>query len=152
MDWKFLFLDPKGRIGRKDFWIGFAILFVAGIVLGLIPVIGQIISLLMLYLWVCLGSKRLHDMGKSGWLMVIPFGLQIVAAVVAMMAMGGAMMAGAAGGDITGAAAAGAMGGGLVAMLCALASLAFLIWIGATPGQPESNQYGAPPAPVVTAV
>lgn len=149
MDWKFLFLDSKGRIGRKDFWIGFAILFVAGIVLGLIPVIGQIIGLLMLYLWVCLGAKRLHDMGKSGWLMVIPFALQLVAMLVGMMSVGGAMMAGAAGND---AAMAGAMGGGLVVMLCGLASLAFLIWIGATPGQAEANQYGPPPASTVTAV
>lgn len=152
MDWKFLFLDPKGRIGRKDFWIGFAILFVAGLVLGMIPVIGQIIGLLMLYLWVCLGSKRLHDMGKSGWLMVVPFALQVLAMVLVVMAAGGAMMAGAAGGDAAGGAMAGAMGGGLIAMLAGLASLAFLIWIGATPGQPEANQYGPPPAPVVTAV
>ena len=32
MDWKTLFLDAKGRIGQKDFWIGFLILFVGGII------------------------------------------------------------------------------------------------------------------------
>lgn len=119
-------------------------------VLGLIPVIGQLIGLLMLYLWVCLGAKRLHDMGKSGWLMIVPFALQLVGMILAFMSVGGAMMAGAVGGDS--AVAAGVMGGGLVVMLCGLASLAFLIWIGATPGQSEANQYGPPPTSVVTAV
>lgn len=151
MDWKFLFLDSKGRIGRKDFWIGFAILFVAALVLGMIPVLGQIITLLMLYLWVCLGAKRLHDMGKSGWLMIVPFALQLVTIIAAIMAAGGAMMAAGVSGDPT-AVAAGMAGGGLVMMLCGLASLAFLIWIGATPGQPGDNQYGPPPTSSVTAV
>ena len=66
MNWQFLFLSANGRIGQKDFWIGFLILFVAGIILGMIPVLGQIISIALIYPWVCLYSKRLHDFGKTG--------------------------------------------------------------------------------------
>ena len=42
MDWKTLFLSANGRIGRQPFWIGVAILIVAGMVLNFIPIIGQL--------------------------------------------------------------------------------------------------------------
>ena len=151
MNWQFLFLSANGRIGQKDFWIGFLILFVGGFILGLIPVIGQIISIALIYPWVCLFSKRLHDFGKTGWLAAVPFGIWAIAGVLAVMAMigGGAAAVGAAGAGVGDAAAAGGMmaalaGMGLVLMLAFVVYIGFTLWVGLTKGDPASNKYGAP--------
>lgn len=147
MDWKTLFLDAKGRIGQSDFWIGFAILFVAGIVLGMIPVIKQFAGLILLFPWICVYSKRLHDFGKTGWLVLVPIGVVFVAIIIAIMTGGMAMLAGGANN------AAGAMAGlgtmGLVMIVALLICLAFLLWVGLTKGDPGDNQYGPPPRKLI---
>lgn len=149
MDWQALFLDPKGRINRQPFWIGFVILFVAGIVLGLIPLIGQIVGLLLLYPWTCLYSKRLHDMGKSGWLQLAMYGIFIVGVIVAIVLGGGGMIMAMAGGQNDPAAMAALTSGlgiaSLAFLLACLLCLGFLIWVGVTPGEPGPNQYGPSP-------
>ncbi|HEX8570470.1 MAG TPA: DUF805 domain-containing protein [Caulobacteraceae bacterium] len=146
MNWQFLFLSANGRIGQKDFWIGWLILFVAAIVLGMIPFLGMIISIALIYPQVCIFSKRLHDFGKTGWLAAVPFAIGVVAMVFAMMA-GGAAMFGVASGNEA-AAAGGAMaalaGAGLVMMLAFVAWIGFTLWVGLTKGDPAANKYGAP--------
>lgn len=148
MDWKTLFLTADGRIGKRDFWIGFAILFVAGLVLGMIPLLGQIVSIALIYPWVCVYSKRLHDMGKTGWLVLAPVGVMVVAFIIAFMMGGAALMgAGMAGSDAAaGTAAMAGMGGAaLVILLACLANLAFLLWVGLSNGDPGENRFGPPP-------
>jgi uncharacterized membrane protein YhaH (DUF805 family) len=146
LDWKRLFLSADGRIGRQEYWIGVAILFVGGFILGMIPILG-LLSIVLIYPQVCVGSKRLHDMGRSGWLMLIPWGVGIVAMVLSLMVGGAALIGARAGGD-SGAAAA-AMGAGLgflgIVLLACLVNLAFIIWVGVTPGQPGENRYGPEP-------
>jgi uncharacterized membrane protein YhaH (DUF805 family) len=147
MDWKFLFFSADGRISRQQFWIGALILIGAGVVLGWIPIIGWLISLVSLYAWVCLYSKRLHDFGKSGWLTAIPVGLTIVCAIAAIATMGGMAAMGAFNTDYMHPGAM--MGMGLTAALMGLAmlvSLGFLLWVGLTPTQPGANKYGEPPS------
>ena len=151
MTWQNLFLTPNGRIGQKDFWIGFLILFVAGIVLGMIPILGMIIGLALIYPNVCLFSKRLHDFGKTGWLAAVPYAIFAVCMVISMVA-GGAAIFGAASGNE--AAAAGgmmaAMGTmGLLFLLGFLAYIGFVLWVGLTKGDPATNQYGAPTTSVL---
>ena len=109
LDWQRLFLSADGRIGRQEYWIGFAILFVGGLVLGMIPIL-NLLSIVLIYPQVCVGSKRLHDMGRSGWLMLVPFGVGLVAMVLSLMVGGAALFSARAGGD---AGAAAAMGAGL---------------------------------------
>jgi uncharacterized membrane protein YhaH (DUF805 family) len=151
MDWKTLFLSPEGRIGRRDFWIGFVVIMVASIVLNLIPIIGQLIGLLLIWPNICITAKRLHDMGKTGWLMLIPAGVSVVCGVVALVAGGMAMIgANALGGASTdSAAAASAMAGfGMVMAIMGIAVLvgfAFLLWIGLSNGEPGPNRFGPPP-------
>jgi uncharacterized membrane protein YhaH (DUF805 family) len=146
VDWQRLFLSPQGRIGQREFWIGFAILFVSGFVLGLIPFIGQLIGILLIYPQVCVFVKRLHDFGKTGWLYLAPLGLTIVLVGVGF-AVGGAAMfaAGAAGDGAGGAAALGGMGiAALFFLLAFVVNIAFLLWVGLSKGDPGSNQYGPP--------
>ncbi|MGV3577517.1 DUF805 domain-containing protein [Brevundimonas sp.] len=145
-DWKTLFLDANGRIGQKDYWIGVLILFAAGLVLSFVPLINTIASIASIYFGVCVSSKRLHDMGKSGWLAAIPYGVTAVAVVLSAMTFIGGMVATGYGNDygaIQGMGAAGAVWG-----LAFLVNLAFLIWLGVTAGQPGDNAYGPPPRPL----
>lgn len=148
MDWKTLFLSANGRIGRRDFWIGFVILFVGGFILGMIPLLGFLISLALIYPNVCVSSKRLHDMGRSGWLSAVPYGVMAVAMVVSFVTGGAAMFSARMANEGSGAGGAAALAGmGMaVAAICIglVVCLAFLIWIGVSKSEPGENQYGPP--------
>lgn len=150
MDWKTVFFSPEGRISRQTFWIAWLVLLGVNVVAGWIPLVGFIISLVAIWCSICIHSTRLHDMGKTGWLQLIPILAWVVAFGVLMMSLGAAIVAG----GITGSAEqvativlAGGLGGGLLAMLVAfLVGLAFLLWVGLTPGEPGPNRFGEPPA------
>ena len=51
IDWQTLYLSGRGRIGRAEFWIGAAGLICVGLVAGLIPVVGVLASLALIYPW-----------------------------------------------------------------------------------------------------
>lgn len=152
MDWKSLFLSADGRIGKKEFWIGWVILFAASIVLGMIPLIGQIASIALIYPSVCVFSKRLHDFGKSGWLAAVPYVVGLVGTIVAFMIGGAGIFAAAMsgqGGDDPAAAAAAMSGmGGALAIfgLIFLFYIAYTLWVGLSSGDPGENRYGPAPA------
>ncbi|WP_428152485.1 DUF805 domain-containing protein [Brevundimonas sp.] len=148
IDWKTLFLEANGRIGQKDYWIGVGILFAAGLVLGWIPAIGTVVSLASIYFGICVSSKRLHDMGKSGWLAAIPYGVTALAVVLSAMTFIGGIVSTGYGNDFGALAGMGAAGG--VWALAFLVNLGFLIWLGVTTGQPGDNLYGPPPRPLAT--
>lgn len=149
MDWKTLFFKADGRISRQSFWIAVLILFGANVLLGWIPLIGIVVSVVAIYAGVCVYSKRLHDMGKSGWLQLAPMVAVFVLMAVAMVSMGGMAAMGAFSGSDDMMAGA-AMGGfGMVALcggLAFLIGIGFLLWVGLTPGEPGANKYGEPPA------
>lgn len=147
MDWKTLFLTANGRIGKRDFWIGFAILVAASILLGWIPILGFVVVLAVQFAWICVGSKRLHDMGKTGWLMLLPVGVGLATMILSFVVMGGAMMAGLSGSEpvAAGAMMAGAGFMGLLGLVAFVVNIAFLFWLGLSNGDPGDNLYGPPP-------
>ena len=68
----------KGRTGRKDFWLAvlglFIIEFVIGFILGLlgtsdktITIVSDIISLAIFLPGIAIQVRRLHDINKSAW-------------------------------------------------------------------------------------
>ena len=158
MNWQSLFLSPDGRIKRQDFWIGWAIMFAANLVLGFVPIIGLLFHCFAIYVMVCLYAKRLHDMGRSGWLQLAPWGVGILALIIGFALFGTAMISAAlalgnaspgAGGL---AVLLGSLGGFMMVLsLAGLVHLAFFIWVGATPGQVGENAYGPDPLSANTA-
>ena len=151
MDWKNLYLSADGRIGKKEFWIGWIVLFAVGIVANLIPLINMIAGFVLIYPTVCVYSKRLHDSGKTGWLAALPYAVFIVAMVIGIAMFGtgifAAAMSGSSGNDPAAAAAAmSGMGGFFGVMgLAFLFYIAFTLWVGLSNGDPGENRYGPPP-------
>lgn len=156
MDIGKLLFTFDGRIGRQQFWIGWLILFAAGFVLNIalafFPPLRFLVFLAMIYPKVCIYAKRLHDMGKTGWLVAIPYvvfvgcltiGLGLFGAGIISMVMMGDRAA-----DDPAAVMAllGSMGGFFALLsLSGVVSLIFWLWAGCTPSQPGPNRYGAGP-------
>lgn len=95
-----LFLSPKGRMGRRDFWIGF-VGFVAFIVAmqyildkTATSLFGFFLSLIYIVLvfqvLYAVFGKRLHDMGRSFWYLTGMITLTVILAIIIMMMFGGA--------------------------------------------------------------
>ncbi len=71
----------SGRARRQEYWMFFLvniiISFVLGFVTGLISpslvIIANIYSLAVLLPGIAVGVRRMHDVGKSGWFIIIPF-------------------------------------------------------------------------------
>ena len=97
---KNIFLSPTGRMGRKNFWIGFiglaVFIMVVNTYLANFPQlyvsfwIALVFPFLALYLIYCIYGKRLHDLGQSYWPLTGVIVLQIAVIVGVMMAFGGA--------------------------------------------------------------
>ena len=152
MDWKSLFFSAEGRIGRQAFWIGWLMLLGAHVVAGWIPLIGQVIGLIAVFAWVCLCTKRLHDMGRSGWWQLLPVMLGPVLIIGSALSIGvGAVLAELTNGNAEWAALAG-VGGLFVSLAIAFFSVAaFTLWVGVSEGQAGENRYGEPPLNAVMA-
>lgn len=146
MDWKTLFLSPEGRIGRQAFWIGWLVLLGVNVVAGWLPVIGWAISLATIYSSVCIHTKRLHDMGQTGWWQVLPWVLGPVLVFGAVASVGvSAIMAGVQDGEPTAALLA-SIGGLVMSFFVAFAIwLAFTLWVGCSTGVTGENKYGPVP-------
>jgi len=84
-----LYLSPKGRIGPAVFQQSAIILIVIGFVLNLtnlfIPMLIPLTFLAgiaLLWPWICLWIKRLHDAGKSGWMLLVIILVMIVLSMI----------------------------------------------------------------------
>ncbi len=147
MDFRTLFLSPAGRVNREDFWISLLILAALDLLVLLVPLVGWLVVLASTYCWVCLYIKRLHDMGKPAWLIAIPYGVWLIPVIAAVVMGGMAVVNGLLNGDDSGTSFSvlAGLGGFLTACgVTFLVGVAFLLWMGLTPGDPSDNRYGAP--------
>lgn len=140
MDWQSLFLSPNGRIDRPTFWIGFGLIFAGSVAVNFIPLVGNLLGFLLIWPQVCVHAKRLHDMGRSAWLLLIPFVISVVAFAVAI--------ANGANNLLNGTYAI--PPGNVAVMMTALAipflaGVGFVLCVGFTPGQSGDNRYGPGP-------
>lgn len=57
----------NGRSRRSEFWWTYLAVFLVILIVGFIPIIGNIISVLFGLAIIPLTFRRLHDTGRSGW-------------------------------------------------------------------------------------
>ena len=113
----------RGRMNRATYWsiLGGMIVFVVVVVMFGVrpPRIGE-----GLLIFLCV--PRLHDLGKSGWWVLIPLGIEVIALVIAFSGFSA---------DRTDAIFGGVF----------LAIAGFVVALGLIPGQPHANRFGEPP-------
>jgi uncharacterized membrane protein YhaH (DUF805 family) len=130
--WIALFTSPSGRISRLQFWLhGVLPIFVAGLLLGWIPILGVLVSLALTWASICIEFKRFHDLGYPGWWSLAIFLPMVLALFFA---------AGSIFGFAFGWWLALALWG--VTLIVWIAQMAFVYL---RVGQPGRNQYGPDP-------
>jgi len=66
------YADFNGRAARPEFWwFVLAQVVVSAILNMILPLLGGLFSLSMLVPSLAAGSRRLHDIGKSGWFQLL---------------------------------------------------------------------------------
>jgi uncharacterized membrane protein YhaH (DUF805 family) len=72
MDYRFLFLEPQGRLAPRPFARGFILLTGAMLVVTVLSAVVSpglgILQYALVFPYLCLFGKRLHDAGLSAWL------------------------------------------------------------------------------------
>ncbi|MGN6516646.1 MAG: DUF805 domain-containing protein [Rhizomicrobium sp.] len=140
-----------GRSGRQEYWISVGLLIVAAFVLSALRM--EAASAAITIMWVITWLRRLHDIGKPGWIALIPVALMFIAIMIGL-ALGGqpflnaivaleSMNTNAA---IPDRVAYLIIGVGLVAVIC---QFGFTIWLGVRKGDPGQNRFGPPPEAIV---
>lgn len=74
------YVDFQGRATRKEFWLFvlffYISTFVGGIIDGLsgtgTDLIGTLIALALILPYLAVAVRRMHDVGKAGWYILIP--------------------------------------------------------------------------------
>ncbi|WP_312284683.1 DUF805 domain-containing protein [Yokenella regensburgei] len=69
----------RGRSARQEYAVFTVANFVLSFVLGLIPVIGGLFGLVIIIPGLAVAVRRLHDLNRSGWLLLAPYAVMIVA-------------------------------------------------------------------------
>ena len=86
MDWKHTFFSGKGRLDRRDFWLATLLIAALNVLLRLLGPVGYLLVILLLFPHTCILSKRLHDLGWSGWFAGAPFAVCLICGVLVGLA------------------------------------------------------------------
>ena len=78
------YCSVQGRASRSEYWWFMLFTAVATAVLENIPVLGMIASLAFILPSVCVTSRRLHDIGWSGWWQLLPL-ILFLASIVSIL-------------------------------------------------------------------
>jgi uncharacterized membrane protein YhaH (DUF805 family) len=136
-----------GRSNRQEYWISVLLLIVAAFVLSYLHM--EAASAAITIMWVITWMRRLHDIGRPGWVALLPIALMIIAIMIGV-ALGGQPFINAIAAMETMNTAAAIpdklvyliIGVGLTAVIC---QFGFTIWLGARKGDPGDNRFGKPP-------
>lgn len=137
------YADFKGRDTRPQFWYFYLIHFIISLILGVIDnFIGSEIfvglyGLAVLIPTLAIMTRRLHDIGKSGWwiltLFLVPFGLFIALTIILLIVLA-----------ITGMTPD-PFSTALMSPVIILIIFAYFIYLFAPKGENKPNKYGPVP-------
>ena len=151
MNWQSVFFSSNGRLGQKDFWVAVLALICAWVLSLALHFLAFFAWLVLAYAWICVLSKRLHDAGRSGWLILIPVAVGCAAVCISLVIAGvGAITAFATGSSEASnwAVLWGALGVSAVLWgLAGLVKLVFILWVGVAAPDTGENRYGPPASP-----
>ena len=85
------YIKFEGRSNRGEYWKAFLMIILASVVLSIIdgvlvgaggvPFLSMIFSLITLVPGIAIGVRRLHDIGKSGWLLLLGL-IPVIGAII----------------------------------------------------------------------
>jgi uncharacterized membrane protein YhaH (DUF805 family) len=160
-----LLLSPNGRIARNRFWQGMVILTVASVLVAAGAVmLGTLVSLIsyaLIYPYICVYGKRLHDAGLTAWWVIgVWLGTVVVNFILSLfltpMFMGEEelaiqeemterLMSGDLAGMMEGAEILAAQLLPLTIFLTVFTNLVAAIVVGLLPTEPRENKHGPVP-------
>jgi len=160
-----LLFSPNGRIARNRFWQGMVILTVASVLVAAGAVmIGTLVSLfgyLLIYPYICVYGKRLHDAGLTAWWVIgVWFGTVVLNFILSLiltpMFMGEEelkiqeemterMMTGDFAGMMEGAEILASQLLPLTIFLTVVTNLVAALVVGLLPSEPRENKHGPVP-------
>jgi uncharacterized membrane protein YhaH (DUF805 family) len=123
------YADFNGRIDRARFWYYVLVVIVLAILVGIVAsvttrLLSSLFSLALLLPNLGMGVRRLHDIGKPWFWVLLPLVPSILAVLFLIMFLWPLAM---------------------ICWLLTLAAAVLLIYWYAQPGDPAPNQYGPPP-------
>lgn len=66
------YVDFEGRSSRMEFWTFVLVnLVISAILANLLPYLGSLFSLAIIVPTIAVSVRRLHDVGQSGWLLLV---------------------------------------------------------------------------------
>ncbi|MDF3412854.1 DUF805 domain-containing protein [Sulfitobacter sp. M57] len=132
----------QGRASRSEYWWFFLVVLIGAVVTQLIwGLLYLIYTLAIICPALAAGFRRLQDTGRPGWYIVIPFGISLLASLMAPDVPTEEAMAAGQMPDFANLALF-----SILAIVQLIISLVFLWWL-TRPSQPETNAYGPPPTP-----
>ena len=160
-----LLFSPNGRIARNRFWQGMVILTVASVLVAAGAVmIGTLVSLFgyaLIYPYICVYGKRLHDAGLTAWWVIgVWLGTVVFNFILSLFLtpffmgeeelaiqeeMSERMLSGDFSGMMEGAEILAAQLLPLTIFLTVLTNLVAAVIVGLLPTQPRENKHGPVP-------
>ena len=73
------YVDFQGRATRKEFWLFVLFMYVSAFIGGIVDglagtnFVGSLVVLGLILPYLAVAVRRMHDVGKSGWFMFVPF-------------------------------------------------------------------------------
>jgi uncharacterized membrane protein YhaH (DUF805 family) len=68
----------RGRSARQEYVVFTIANFILSAILGLVPVVGGIFGLIIILPGLAVAVRRLHDLNKSGWWLLAPYGIMLI--------------------------------------------------------------------------
>jgi uncharacterized membrane protein YhaH (DUF805 family) len=138
MDWVYLFSSFEGRISRKTFWIGIAVLIVVEFAAYLAAQalqgdrLSAIVDLAFIYPEFAIAVKRAHDRDLPIWILIVFFGGEAVLDLLTVL-------------ELTGGSDQPSLLSLFIAVPFTVLLVALLIELGFRRGTIGPNQYGPDP-------